>query len=263
VAPQIVYLSHGGGPMPLLGDPGHQQLVTALTLLGHELAKPKTILLISAHWEAPQATLTAATQPELIYDYYGFPPASYEIKYPCPGNPALAQEVEAALQAMQIPVQMDFHRGYDHGLFVPLKLMFPQADIPCIQLSLLQNLDAGAHIRMGRALSQLDVEGLMIIGSGYSFHNMRAFRLPSTPEIELANRSFDGWLTETCLATDISEADREQSLIHWQQAPYARFCHPREEHLLPLHVCYGAAQRPGQRHIPVKIGDKLASLYIW
>jgi len=227
------------------------------------LPKPTSILLISAHWEAPQATLTAAPNPELIYDYYGFPPESYQVQYPCPGNPDLARQVKAALDRAQRPVQLDTHRGYDHGLFVPLMLMFPQADIPCIQLSLLGNLDAGAHIRMGKALSQLDVEGLMIIGSGYSFHNMRAFRLPTTPEIELANRSFDHWLTETCLAADISESDREQALIDWQQAPYARFCHPREEHLLPLHVCYGAAQRPCQRHIPVEIGDKLASLYIW
>ncbi|NVK40494.1 MAG: dioxygenase [Oceanospirillaceae bacterium] len=259
----ILFLSHGGGPMPLLGDPGHQQMVTCLQSFAAMLRKPSAILVISAHWEAPVATVTSGASPGLIYDYYGFPPESYEIQYPCPGDPALAREVFAALRQAGIPVQQDAQRGFDHGVFVPLKLMYPEADIPCVQLSLLNSLDAAAHLAIGRALQALKRENLLVIGSGFSFHNMRAFFAPDTPEIRAKNQGFEDWLLDTCANTDLEESERTRRFLNWDEAPAARFCHPREEHLLPLHVCYGLAGRACDEHVSATILNKQSGMFYW
>lgn len=259
----VLYLSHGGGPLPLLGDAGHQEMVTLLQDIAAQLPGPDAILVISAHWEEAVATITAGTQPELIYDYYGFPDESYEIQYPCPGEPVLAARVEQVLGEQGITARLDENRGYDHGLFVPLKIMYPQADIPCIQLSLLSSLDPAEHIQLGRALAELDYDNLLIIGSGFSFHNLRAFFAHGAKDIEIANQAFEHWLIETCSSTDIDEQERRRRLEHWSEAPHARVCHPREEHLLPLHVCYGVAQTACQKYYPLKIMHKQASMYLW
>jgi len=259
----VLFLSHGGGPMPLLGDPDHREMVERLTELAGRLRRPSAILVISAHWEASVPTITSGANPELIYDYYGFPPESYEITYPCPGEPALAQQVHQALEQAGIAARLDDRRGFDHGLFVPLKLMYPQADIPCVQLSLVDSLDAEAHLAIGRALQALDVPNLLVIGSGFSFHNMKAFFGPSTPEIEARNLAFEAWLEATCCDTGLTEAQRTERLVHWERAPHARFCHPREEHLLPLHVCYGLAGRPSEPPIVATILRKKAGMFHW
>ena len=178
--PRVLFLSHGGGPLPLLGDPAHREMVENLQIIAGRIAKPTAILVISAHWEERVATLTSGAKPALIYDYYGFPEKSYEIEYPCPGEPALADQVQRLLTEAGIEARLDAQRGFDHGLFVPLKIMYPEADIPCIQLSLVKGLDPAEHIRIGKALAGLRQEGLLVIGSGFSFHNMKAFFTPDT-----------------------------------------------------------------------------------
>ena len=261
---QILFLSHGGGPLPLLGDAAHREMVTSLQdIAAKHLARPRAILVISAHWEERVPTLTSGIQPPLIYDYYGFPPESYTITYPCPGAPELAATVHGALVAAGLEVQLDDTRGFDHGLFVPLKLMYPEADIPCFQLSLLQSLDPTEHLRMGAALADLDEDDLLVIGSGFSFHNLRAFFGPVTPESRAQNEAFETWLLEAMTSRDLAESERAQRLIDWSRAPAARYCHPREEHLLPLHVCYGMAGSACNEHFELDIMHKKASFYLW
>ena len=260
---QILYLSHGGGPLPLLGDEGHQDMVAVLQQIAEKIPTPSAILLISAHWEANIPTLTAAPHPALIYDYYGFPTESYEITYPASGDPELAREVHKQLSKSNFTAELHYQRGFDHGMFVPLKVMYPEADIPCVQLSLLKGLDPDQHIKMGQALRELDYDNLLVIGSGFSFHNMQAFFAPDTPETKASNERFDSWLVETCCSPDFSEAERFERLRNWTQAPSARYCHPREEHLLPLHVCCGLAGEPCSENFKLKILGKQSSMYLW
>ena len=260
---EVLFVSHGGGPLPLLGDPGHAEMVTCLQDIRTRLRRPSAILVISAHWEETIPTITFAPQPPLIYDYYGFPAESYSIQYPAPGEPALAQAVYTALTGAGIDAARDDSRGFDHGLFVPLKILFPQADIPCVQLSLKDNLSAQEHLAIGAALRGLEWDNLLVIGSGFSFHNMRAFFAPETAESRNLNRAFEEWLHETCTSEELGEEERAQRLVQWQQAPGARFCHPREEHLLPLHVCCGLAQAPCAEPFMLNILHKRASMYLW
>jgi len=262
-ATDVLFVSHGGGPMPLLGDPGHQDMVDRLTELAAGLCKPSAILVISAHWEEAIPTITSGTTPSLIYDYYGFPSEAYKIEYPCPGEPVLAQQVAQALDQAGIQARLDDQRGLDHGAFVPLKLMYPEANIPCIQLSLVNTLDASTHLAIGRALQALDYDNLLVLGSGFSFHNMRAFFAAQTPEIQARNLAFEDWLEQTCGDSSLSEPERAKRLADWEQAPHARFCHPREEHLLPLHVCYGLANKACDRHIAATILGKQSGMFYW
>ena len=262
---QILYLAHGGGPLPILGDAGHTEMVAFLKDIPTRLGEPSAILMISAHWEETQATITSASQPELIYDYYGFPPESYEIQYPAPGDPQLAQEVFELLQEAGIPARLDEQRGFDHGMFVPLKLMYPEAQIPCVQLSLLKGLDPEKHIALGKALSTLRQKNVLVVGSGMSFHNLRAF---FSPEIirRHEDEDFDRWLVETCSEQELSPDERQERLIEWEKAPFARLCHPREEHLLPLHVCYGmaCAETPAAEVVfNQKIMNKKVTALLW
>lgn len=171
----IVYLPHGGGPLPLLGDPAHAPLVEALKSVTHKWPRPVSILVISAHWEAPVPTLTASALPGLLYDYSGFPPESYRIGYPAPGAPERAENIARTLGQQGIEARLETQRGWDHGVFVPLKLMYPEADIPVIQCALVGSLDAEQHLRLGEALRAAVADDMLVIGSGFSFHNLRAF----------------------------------------------------------------------------------------
>ena len=260
---QSLFISHGGGPMPLLGDPGHREMVQRLNEITADIQRPDAILVISAHWEEAVATVTTAAQPELIYDYYGFPPESYNIRYPAPGHPTLANKVIAALQNNGIAVQGTEKRGYDHGMFVPLKIMYPEADIPVVQLSLVKGLDPQQHLAIGEALQQLDFDNLLVLGSGFSFHNMRAFFAPNTPDIRARNLAFEEWLLETCSSQQLTEAQRSERFNHWAAAPHARFCHPREEHLIPLHVCYGVAGKPVDKYWSAEVLNKQSGMFYW
>ena len=233
----IIYIPHGGGPMPLLGDPAHHGLIEFLQTLHRRFPRPDAILIISAHWEERVPTITGGERPSLFYDYYGFPEEAYRIHYPAPGAPQLAAEIQKLLHDSGVQAALDTGRGYDHGMFVPLKLMYPEADIACVQLSLLASLDAAAHIALGEALSALRHRNLLIMGSGMSFHNLRSFFLPGRDD----NENFHRWLIDTCADPRLTREARRERLINWQAAPSALACHPRPEHLLPLHVCFGMA----------------------
>ncbi|WP_189402709.1 DODA-type extradiol aromatic ring-opening family dioxygenase [Arenicella chitinivorans] len=260
---RALFVSHGGGPMPLLGDPGHAEMVDCLRAVANQIEKPSAIVVVSAHWEAPQATMTAAPNPDLIYDYHGFPAAAYQLAYPAPGDPALAERLYRSLQAAGISPKLDTQRGFDHGMYVPLKIMYPEADIPCVQLSLLNHLNPAAHIELGQALRSTINDNLLIIGSGFSFHNMQAFFQARSAGTDAKNAAFENWLATTCGDHALNEQQRRQRLVDWASAPFARYCHPREEHLLPLHVCYGFAGVPCTTTFKLHILNQRASMYLW
>ena len=259
---QIVYVSHGGGPLPILGDPGHRAMVDFMVRLPELLRKPEAVLVISAHWEESAATLLGAEAPPLFYDYYGFPEEAYAVTYPAPGNPGLADRIAGLLRQSGIPTRIDDRRGFDHGLFIPLKLMYPEADMPCLQLSLVRGMDPALHVALGAALRELRQENILVVGSGFSFHNQGAFSWQPGNVPDGANDAFQDWLIETCTGLP-SRAEREERLIHWEKAPSARYCHPREEHLLPLHVCAGMADAPGVTIFDDYILGKRSVAFLW
>ena len=207
-----------------------------LSQLGATLDQPPdAIIVVSAHWETTQVAVTSADRPSLIYDYYGFPKHTYELTYDAPGAPALAHEICEMLACGGIAATEDPDRGHDHGVFVPLKLMFPAATIPIVQVSLHQRLDPAFHLGVGEALAPLRERGVLIIGSGMSYHNMS--RLMSGATLIPESDQFNHWLNQTIL---LDAAARTERLKNWQNAPAARQAHPREEHLLPLMVVAGA-----------------------
>ena len=259
---QVVYFSHGGGPLPILGDSSHKAMVDFMLQLPAQLRHPDAILVISAHWEESVATLLGAHSPPMLYDYYGFPDQAYEITYSAPGSPDFANRIAVLLHKNNIPVQIDPQRGFDHGLFIPLKLMYPHADIPSLQLSLLRGLSPAAHIALGKALRELNQENILVVGSGFSFHNMGAFSWQGINAPDSANDVFQNWLIEVC-AGQIPQSEREQRLIDWDKAPSARYCHPREEHLLPLHVCIGMAAKQAKLVFDDHLLGKRGVAFLW
>lgn len=259
---QIVYFSHGGGPLPILGDASHKAMVEFMKQLPSRLRKPDAIVVISAHWEEGTATLLGADNPPMFYDYYGFPDKAYEITYPAPGHPGLASRIAGLLNENNVSARIDDKRGFDHGLFIPLKMMYPLADIPALQLSLIRGLDPAAHIALGKALHVLMSENILVIGSGFSFHNMGAFSWDGINTPDADNEAFQDWLIEVC-SGPISQPEREQRMIDWHNAPAARYCHPREEHLLPLHVCLGMADYPAETIFDDYILGKRAVAFLW
>jgi aromatic ring-opening dioxygenase catalytic subunit (LigB family) len=242
-----LYIAHGGGPCFFMQwDPPHMwdRMAAWLRGLAATLAqRPRAIVVISAHWEAREFCVTSSAHPPLIYDYYGFPPHTYQLRYDAPGEPQLAQQVSELLAAAKLPCHEDARRGFDHGVFIPFKLIYPDADVPIVQLSLRAGLDSAVHLAAGRALEPLRSQGILIVGSGMSFHNLRAFGGPT----QEASERFDEWLGNAVAAPESSARDGQ--LLNWSQAPYARFAHPREEHLLPLMVAAGAAGHGRGRRI--------------
>ncbi|MFA9564076.1 MAG: class III extradiol ring-cleavage dioxygenase [Acidimicrobiales bacterium] len=259
----ILYLPHGGGPMPLMGDPGHAGLTAWLRSVPDVLGRPEAILLVSAHWEEPTPTVQTAAAPSLLFDYGGFPPETYHYTYPALGQPQLAQRVIDSLGRAGFDPAGDERRGFDHGMFVPMMLMYPDATVPTLQLSLVASLDPDLHLAMGAALRELVAEGVAVVGSGLSFHNMAAL---GRTDVDSGDRSrrFDDWLVETCTDDALDPAVRAERLVDWEAAPEARFSHPREEHLLPLHVCAGAAGLgPGQAVYRDELFAKRVSAILW
>lgn len=241
------FIPHGGGPCFFMDwNPPDEwnRMAAFLRGLADTLPeRPRAIVLVSAHWLESDVAVAAVPSPDLIFDYYGFPPHTYQLSYPAPGNPELAARIQSLLKAHSIDAHTDPQRGFDHGVFIPLLLMFPQADIPVVPVSLLNSLDAREHLALGQALAPLRDEGVLIVGSGMSFHNMRGYRDPRFAPI---SDRFDGWLVE---AVQSAPEAREQALANWEQAPDARLCHPphAEEHLLPLMVAAGAAHQDAGR----------------
>ena len=242
----VFFLSHGGGPWPFMDERREQYAKTAkeFSRIPQLLpSTPKAVLVITGHWEADEFTVSTSAHPPMVYDYYGFPEHTYHLKYPAPGLPSLAAKVGELLGDAGIRCAEDANQGFDHGTFVPLGLMYPDADVPIVLLSLKSSYDAAEHIRVGQAVASLRDEGILIIGSGLSYHNMRGFGRAESKPISYA---FEGYLNEA-----VSQGDpklRNAMLVDWQNAPGARLAHPREDHLLPLMVAAGAAGGdPGRR----------------
>jgi aromatic ring-opening dioxygenase catalytic subunit (LigB family) len=238
-----LYIPHGGGPCFFMDDPrgtwtGMEAFLR--TLADRLPERPKAILIVSGHWETDGFAFTGGERPELIYDYYGFPPHTYELRYDVPGAPWLAARAAGLLREAGLPASLDSARGLDHGVFVPLKVAFPEADVPVVEMSVDRHLDPALHIAAGRALAPLRDEGVLIVGAGMSFHNMRGYGDPRATE---PSRRFDAWLAETATAPGTT---RGEALIRWQDAPDATYSHPREEHLLPLMVAAGASEAAGE-----------------
>jgi len=248
----VLYIPHGGGPCFFvdigMGD-AWDGLGAWLKNLSLALPrKPKSMLVISAHWEETEVTVNNAADPGLLYDYYGFPAESYEIKYEAAGSPELAARVRSLLTRANIESRFTDARGLDHGIFIPLKLVYPDADIPIVQVSLKRGLDPSQHIELGTALAPLRNEGVLIIGSGMSYHNLRRFNGSGTK----ASEAFDDWLNFAVCHED--PAQRAVLLKDWEKAPSAREAHPREEHLMPLMVAAGAA--------PLEFGRRIYSDHV-
>src|SRR4051794_26812428 len=236
----VYFLSHGGGPWPWLTGPlrdGMGNLAESLQRLPGELPEqPKAILMVSGHWEAPEFTVQTNQNPPMVYDFGGFPAEAYEIQYPAPGSPALAARVSELLTRAGIAVKLDAERGYDHGMYSVLFPAWPDAEIPVVQLAIKQGFDPEEHLAVGRALAPLRDEGILILGSGFSYHNLRLFG-PAAAE---PSAEFDAWLGATMIDRD--PAERTARLREWATAPSARIAQPREDHLIPLMVVVGAAE---------------------
>lgn len=232
------FISHGGGPWPWI-----PQMAQALAPLARSLAAlptelpqpPKAILMISGHWEGPEYAVMHSARPPMLYDYSGFPPETYHIQYPAPGAPDLAEHTADLIRAAGLPTRLDDRRGYDHGTFVPAYVMYPQAQIPLFQVSMRSHYDPAEHIALGQALAPLRAQGVLIVGSGLSYHNLGLFG----PGARVPSHAFDIWLTQTLA---LPPAQRTQELLDWEMAPYARTCHAREDHLIPLFAALGAAE---------------------
>ncbi len=244
-----IYLPHGGGPcffMDWTWGPADtwnatQRFLEGLTATLPE--PPKAMVVISGHWEEPAFTVSSAPRPQLIFDYSGFPEQTYHLTWPAPGSPELAVRAADLLKQAGLPSANNATRGFDHGVFVPLKVAFPEARIPVVTLSLAASLDPALHLAAGRALAPLRDEGVLIVGSGMSFHNLRGYLRPETLE---RARAFDGWLTQ---AVESPGTARDALLINWRNAPFAAYAHPREEHLIPLMVVAGAGGGAGGARI--------------
>jgi 4,5-DOPA dioxygenase extradiol len=231
----VLFLSHGAPTLPL--EPGETGAVWKK--LGARLPRPSSILVVSAHWETHIPTLSLAVEPETIHDFSGFPAELYRLQYPAPGAPQMAKSAAQLLQQAEIPVQLDDSHGLDHGAWVPLSIMFPQADIPVAQLSLQPERDPAWHLALGRALRPLREQGVLIVGSGAITHNLRA--VFTHPQDEPA----PAWVTEFCdwIAVRIKEGDLGALSAYRELAPHAERNHPSDEHLLPLFVALGAASK--------------------
>ena len=231
------FISHGGGPWPWLPDmrkamaPLEQSLAAMPKEIGE---KPKAVLMVSGHWEENDFAVMASPSPPMVYDYGGFPAFTYQIKYSAPGAPALAKRTEELLKAAGLPTHLDQTRGYDHGVFAPMQVMYPDVDVPLFQVAIRHNYDPQQHIALGRALSPLRNEGVLIVGSGLSYHNMRGFG----PQGKEPSAAFDAWLNAALMS---APEKREALLLDWEKAPSARACHPQEDHLIPLMAAVGAA----------------------
>ena len=227
-----LYISHGS-PMLAL-EPGASG--PALARLAAAMPKPKAIVMVSAHWESSELLVSGNPQPETWHDFGGFPRALFEVQYPAPGNPPLAADVVERLKADGLPARIDTQRPFDHGVWVPLSLMYPQADIPVVQVSLPTRGGPALQTRIGHALASLREHGVLLIGSGSITHNLRELDWHAGPEsVEPWAKAFRDWMIEKL------EANDEAALLNYrQQAPNAVRNHPSDEHLLPLYFARAA-----------------------
>ena len=253
-----LFVPHGGGPAFFMTGPMHEMFEPMAKYLRHSLdslaERPRAIIVITAHWEASPIAINAMDNPSLLYDYYGFPPETYEIDYRASGSPELAQKISDLFTLAAINHRLDKERGWDHGVFIPLKIMVPQAEIPIVSISLHPQLDPVLHHRVGEAISQLREDGVLVVGSGMSFHNLRQFTSSKKSSME-----FDNWLDQ---ALTQPKSERAAALAQWQSAPLALEAHPRSEHLIPLMVCSGSgSDLPAIRDWSGTVGETLISAW--
>ena len=236
--PPTYFISHGGGPWPWLPDmrKALATLEASLADIPKQLpAAPTAILMVSGHWEGQDFAVMTSAHPPMLYDYGGFPPFTYQIKYEAPGAPDLARRTMELIAAAGLPAHADSGRGYDHGVFAPMQVMYPQADVPAYQVSIKSGYDPALHLALGRALAPLREEGVVIAGSGLSYHNLRRMGEPG----RAPSAAFDAWLDQ---AVNADPARRVALLKEWDKAPAARICHPEEDHLIPLMTAISAAE---------------------
>jgi len=232
------FISHGGGPWPWIPNMRtmFSELEASFNRMHDELSdRPKAVLMVSGHWETEDVSVMHAANPPMVYDYHNFPPNTYDVVYPSPGAPELAEKTAELLKSTGLPVSLNESQGYDHGTFVPMEILYPNADMPLYQVSIRTNYDPAQHLEIGRALSSLRDEGVLIIGSGLSYHNLRLMG----PQAKAPSAEFDAWLTEVLA---LPAAERTEAILNWETAPSARICHEREDHLVPLFVALGAAE---------------------
>lgn len=234
------FVSHGGGPWPWIKDlmgVDWSRLEASLQDIPRQLGvTPRAILAVSGHWEEAEFTVQTHPNPPMLYDYGGFPAFTYQIQYPAPGSPEVAERVGELLNESDIPVRFDGERGFDHGVFAPLFVSYPEADVPILQLSLKKGYDPAEHLAVGRALAPLRDEGVVILGSGLTYHDLRNMGPGATDP----SRSFNDWLNRVVVEGPIDQ--RATQLVGWDRAPGARASHPAEDHLIPLMVAAGAAE---------------------
>ena len=254
------FISHGGGPWPWMPD--WRAMFVNLERSFEEMVqdlpeRPRAILMISGHWEDDSFAVMTSANPPMVYDYHGFPAHTFQVRYPAPGAPDIAARAAGLIAAAGLPVRLDALQGFDHGCFVPAYIMYPDASVPVFQISLRHGYDPAEHLALGRALAPLRDEGVLIVGSGLSYHNLRLFG----PGAKVPSEAFDAWLGETLAAAPAARTDR---LIHWEAAPHARTCHAQEDHLVPLFAALGAAEgEPARRvyHDKGLFGGVTASSY--
>ncbi len=252
----VIFLSHGAPSLPLeAGETG-----AAWRELAARLPKPSSILVVSAHWGTQIPTVGRAPQPETIHDFSGFPEELYRLNYPAPGAPQTAEAVAEALRQAGILVQVDDMRGFDHGAWVPLSIMFSQADIPVAQLSMQPEKDPAWHLALGRALRPLREQGVLVVGSGAITHNLRAvFRHPEGEPAPVWVTGFLDWV-----AARIAEGDLDALCSYRTLAPHAVQNHPTDEHLLPLFVALGAASNVRDAlHLNRVMTYELLAMDVW
>ncbi len=232
------FISHGGGPWPWMPDWRVQfkNLEASFVQMVRDLPQtPKAILMISGHWEDDSFAVMTSPHPPMLYDYHGFPPETFQIQYKSPGAPDIARRAADLIAAAGLPVRLDPDQGYDHGTFVPAFIMYPDASVPLFQISLKRGYDPADHLALGRAIAPLRDEGVLILGSGLSYHNLRLFG----PGARVPSEAFDGWLSKVMAAPP---AERTAALMDWEAAPYARTCHAQEDHFAPIWAVLGAAE---------------------
>jgi len=252
-----IFVSHGAPTLPLTQAPARDFLAG----YGASLGRPSAIIVVSAHWETGAPTFDSAPSPATIHDFYGFPRALYEMRYKAPGDPALAERGAALLGAAGMTARLE-PRGLDHGAWVPLMLMYPAADVPVVQLSLQSHLDAAHQLRVGAALRPLREEGVLVMGSGSTTHNLGELRgggidAPSPPWVA----AFADWLADA-----VAEGRTEDLLDYRRRAPHAARNHPSEEHFLPIFTAIGAAGLgvKGRRvHQSATYGALAMDMYEW
>jgi aromatic ring-opening dioxygenase catalytic subunit (LigB family) len=236
--------------MPLLNDVKHKEIISSLRTrvpkilnLDSSSSRPRAIVVVTAHWSTNEPTISSGASPQLFYDYYGFPPETYELKYDAPGNPEVAHEIAAALKDVGFTPELDDERGWDHGVFVPMTLIRPQADIPVVQMSVLASEDTEAHNRMGKALLRLRENNVAVVASGFaSFHNLRLLFSGITEDEEFRARNKRWNQTLDAAVGEEKEEKREERLKGWRAFEGGREMHPMGagEHFMPLLVAAGA-----------------------